>query len=375
MKETQELYDDLEKYHGRAVIDNVRTIAGFSMGGIVIGLGFGFFMAGSWGGVGIIAITALACYAIGSGFGFLFSIPKSAQDSEAGIKVPLENGDRGRTVIPRDNTNLEQISDWLVKILIGASLVQLSTVKHLLETSAASLSKCLLMTKAAANGPSTTTAPEIIAGAASSPVIDTYCTAFCTFLILYFIALGFLTGYLVTRLWLPYVMLRSALAMEAARRKSDEDEARQQGFRKALSTFGLMDPESPPKSEASRSEGGGKDADDDPNKGKFGGKAEAGGLKLTGEVKKMDDIDEDYFQVTLKVVTDGSRQLTQPVTFHLHPTFPQYEVKVAPNNNEAILTRAAWGAFTVGVTIEGEPTQLELDLATLPGAPELFKSR
>jgi hypothetical protein len=88
----------------------------------------------------------------------------------------------------------------------------------------------------------------------------------------------------------------------------------------------------------------------------------------------MGEID-DYFRVILKVVGTGERPLIQPVIFYLHTTFLQPEVKVAPTNNEAVLSRAAWGAFTVGVRIEGEETRLELDLAELPGAPELFKSR
>ena len=348
--------------YGRQVIQNVRSIAGYSGVGVVLGLGFGCLVARTWDGVGIVAIAALACYAIGSAFGFLFSIPRSAQVENAAATATIATSDR-KKIIPRDNTNLEQISDWLVKILIGAGLVQLDKVAGLLQGSAARLGRALMDARQAAD-------PVRNAAANASDSSE-----FCLFLILYFLMLGFLTGYLITKLWLPYVMLRSALAMEYLQLEADEDAARKQGAREALRSFGLTTMDNPPGATAETRAMAKEAYEDDPNKGQFGGRPEANGLKLTAEVTKMDDIDEDYFRVTLKVTTNGTRTLVQAVTFHLHPTFPVSEVPVLPINNEAVLVRAAWGAFTVGVTVAGEDTKLELDLAELPGVPSLFKSR
>jgi hypothetical protein len=59
--------------------------------------------------------TAAATSAVGCFLGFLFAIPKSAQVGD------VDAAGNGYT----HNTNLEQISDWLTKILIGVSLVEI----------------------------------------------------------------------------------------------------------------------------------------------------------------------------------------------------------------------------------------------------------
>jgi hypothetical protein len=193
--------------YGEHVMSDVKNIATYSLLALLVGLIFASLMAGFWAGSGILAMVALACYVIGSGLGFLFSIPKSAQNSEGVQKISGSNS----TSIPRDNTNLEQISDWLVKILIGASLVQIGTIKSLFEHLAEKLSHCLLSAKAQAFGILPPTG-----------LTDVYCQPFCLFLILYFLALGFLTGYLITRLWLPYTILLSGLAMQSTQNEADE---------------------------------------------------------------------------------------------------------------------------------------------------------
>jgi hypothetical protein len=49
-------------------------------------------------------------------------------------------------------------------------------------------------------------------------------------------------------------------------------------------------------------------------------------------------------------------------------------VPVGPDGT-AHLQLAAWGAFTIGVIADGGKTELELDLAEVPGFPEVFKNR
>ncbi len=62
------------------------------------------------------------------------------------------------------------------------------------------------------------------------------------------------------------------------------------------------------------------------------------------------------------------------VVFHLHPSFPQPVVRVTAAAGAASIDRLGWGAFTIGVEVEG--VRLELDLATeIPSAPPLFRSR
>jgi tetratricopeptide (TPR) repeat protein len=197
---------------GVYVKDNVNSIARYSCLAATVGLLFATLMAGSLPGTGIVAIAAMACFTTGLAFGFLFSIPKSAQNSDV---IQRQFAESNPSYIPKDNTNLEQISDWLVKILIGASLVQLRQVAKIFESLAAKLSQCLLQTKH----------ESLNVDATGLTPLTPYCQPFCLFLIIYFLILGFLTGYLVTRLWLPYVILMSGLAMKSAQKAEDQMQA------------------------------------------------------------------------------------------------------------------------------------------------------
>ncbi len=73
----------------------------------------------------------------GAVVGFLFGIPRTRQAEEQGEHggVPPAQG-AAAAVMPgigyRVNTNLEQISDWLTKILVGVGLTQLNSATHFL---------------------------------------------------------------------------------------------------------------------------------------------------------------------------------------------------------------------------------------------------
>ncbi|NUT49611.1 MAG: hypothetical protein HOV94_20225 [Saccharothrix sp.] len=70
----------------------------------------------------LVAAAAMACGAL---IGFMFGIPRILEDRSQRGDVP--------TVL-RPNTNLEQISDWLTKILVGVGLVQFSAIGDALGT-------------------------------------------------------------------------------------------------------------------------------------------------------------------------------------------------------------------------------------------------
>lgn len=70
--------------------------------------------------LGMALLVAAAAMASGALLGFLFGIPRSLQtDRTTGSPDTAPLG---------QNTNLEQISDWLTKILVGVGLVQLGTI-------------------------------------------------------------------------------------------------------------------------------------------------------------------------------------------------------------------------------------------------------
>jgi hypothetical protein len=112
---------------------------------------------------------------VGGLIGLLFGIPRRLQnaDSESG-KDPKQTSDAKS--VYASNTNLEQISDWLTKILVGVGLTQLGGIRRLID------------------GIGTKAAPALGGFAASKS------TAIA--LIIFYLVSGFLFGYLWTRLFL-----------------------------------------------------------------------------------------------------------------------------------------------------------------------------
>jgi hypothetical protein len=113
-------------------------------------------------------ILAGASLFVGILGGFLFGIPKTVQRKVDGSATPsLSEGDY------QPNTNLEDISDWLTKMLIGIGLIQLSKVPRFIDQIARYWEPSL-----------------------GSPSPRAYAAG----LIVYFSTIGFLIGYLWTRL-------------------------------------------------------------------------------------------------------------------------------------------------------------------------------
>jgi hypothetical protein len=119
-------------------------------------------------------VIALAALMAGCVIGFLFGIPKTLQGSDQS----------NRAVRYLANTNLEQISDWLTKIIVGVGLVELRSLPGYLDATNTYLAPALARGEPA---------PIAIVGA-----ILTY---WCLF--------GFLVGYVGTRLLLPKALRAS----------------------------------------------------------------------------------------------------------------------------------------------------------------------
>lgn len=146
------------------------------------------------GSVGPVLLWCVACLAVGATVGFLFGIPRS------GVQVVRQNGTKNtpkaaaggsaastehENETGRPNTNLEEVSDWLTKILVGLSLVHLKTIEE----------KVMAISRNAASALNDTpTAADISAATA---------------LVVGFAVIGFLCGYLYTRLFLQGAFSRS----------------------------------------------------------------------------------------------------------------------------------------------------------------------
>jgi len=131
------------------------------------------------------ALIAAACTLSGAILGFLFGIPKTLQQAHTGGRVPGQDGEGAGTdaVCFQANTNLEQISDWLTKILVGVGLTEISSVPSRLDSYARSVAAGL------GNGP----------GAAP----------FAVAILVFYSACGFLVSYLWTRLYFAAELKRN----------------------------------------------------------------------------------------------------------------------------------------------------------------------
>jgi CheY-like chemotaxis protein len=138
-------------------------------------------------------LWALAWLAVGDVIGFLFGIPRVLQQADVKPAVSPQSDATRAATSPTDdqaasyrqqvNTNLEQISDWLTKIIVGIGLVELRRLPELMVRVSGFM--------AAGLG----TAPQAQVLAAG--------------IVIYFSILGFLSGYLLTRIYLSGAFARA----------------------------------------------------------------------------------------------------------------------------------------------------------------------
>lgn len=185
---------------------------------IAIGVGAGFILlyalqfAGKITFFAVLAVaasTAGAALFIGGFLGFLFGIPRTLQgkqtDRANSDKTP-ENDERLTAPSSYNaNTNLEEISDRLTKILVGVGLTEIDTIADSLDNLAHSLEPGLGGTEGS--------------------------YSFGLALLLYFFICGFLSGFLLTRLALPAQFASADLEVfDRLRQVADATEENQQQY-------------------------------------------------------------------------------------------------------------------------------------------------
>lgn len=316
-------------------------------------------------------LVAGSCFCIGGLLGFLFGIPRL-------INNPVETDnikDKNQII---ENDNLVQISDWVTKIIVGVGLTQFYQISTSLMELGVYLSpifKCGLL-------------------------IDDSAKIVAIVIVLYFLVLGFLCAYLWTRLYFSKMLAKSQSDVQEIQEELDnkkeelndkQNELDEKGKQleekqtelvekeeellktenevKALATSfskPIIDLKSKIITDLSK---------EDPNKNRFGGKAESNERMLNAIVTPT-SYDDELFTVILEVNSINNKNpLTGEVTFHLHPTFNNPTEVLNVKDGIAKLNLIAYGAFTVGVECDEGKTKLELDLAELVDAPKLFKER
>jgi hypothetical protein len=153
---------------------------------------------GAWATVlGGSVLTAGAFAFGGALLGFVFAIPRSRQEQPA---QPAPADGPRRLSDYAANTNLEQVSDWLTKILIGITLTQFTEMTIRLDKAAIAL------------GP-------LVGGGASARAV-------VLALMAYFSVWGFFFAYLTIRLWMPRALSHAEREEEAQKREIEKEKER-----------------------------------------------------------------------------------------------------------------------------------------------------
>jgi hypothetical protein len=324
-------------------------------------LGFSFF---AWS-----VLAAMASTFSGGVLGLLFGLPSARK-----VDARTTPAAAGQPVVMNyeESTSLEQISDWLTKIIVGLTLTQFATWSSAFDRLALTLTHDLLC-------PAQPSPCGYVPGAS---IVAGYALG------------GFVVAYMWTR---RFFILEMVARDDSVRQMMRAQEQREQAAKEGRVQAGSDAPEgvvsdyskvvdailedgrrnatgAAKKIAASLKAG---DDPDDPWRGAFGGSPAANDAVLTATVTAVAGQPGNFkLDASVSGVTpERQRELAgQSLLFYLHPTFGQ-KVRVVSfgADGRASLVLYAYGAFTMGTLLE-DGTTLELNLATLPGAPDQFKT-
>lgn len=324
-------------------------------------------------------MIALASLSVGALLGFLFGIPKGGPGPST--NESSENGDgaappRSPALRYQPNNSLEQVSDWLTKILVGVGLVEFGKLSEQL-------------------------------GAVGKTVASSFTTAIPGIAIvsqvtlIAFGVIGFLSSFLWTRVYYGVIQIRADRDItDIVNSLSSEISESKEEAKKAVSLASLV-------AKGTLSSGSGTepspqvapppeppvDADDkvrdvfrrvaafrnapaewesDPAGDLFGSEPSvANGRRLVG---KVEITLEEALVLDIRVEGVGDApQLAGEVLFLLHPTIPDPLRKVPVKDNSAKTTFYSEGWFHVTAIADEGRTVLTLDLRLIPGVPDWFK--
>lgn len=320
-------------------------------------------------------LVGIGSAAVGGLLGFLFGMPRAA------VASATREGDSNTDAVVgyQPSTNLEQVSDWLTKILIGVGLVELSQLGGTL----------------AAMG-------RVVAGSVKDAPPGTVVVTQAV--IVGLLVLGFLASFLWTRIYYGPLQaegdaavvgrLRNALA--ASKRRLTEEKTSRQSAEQAVDKLAtgkvvaqLTTPSALALAERRTSEDDWKSWspsvvqrierlgatppiwDSDPIPQIFPeARREANGRKL--EATLLHAL-KNKLTILLQVTPVDNQPLTGTVVFLLHPTFPNSVLSETAVNNKAEISIYSGGWSTVGALADGGDTILSYDLRDLPGVPDWFK--
>ena len=301
-------------------------------------------------------LTLMAGVAAATGgmmMGFLFAIPSAGAPGPNGADG--KGGNQGLGYQP--STHLEEVVDWLTKIIVGVGLVELKGIGRGL------VAFGLLVVDAVK--------PQVVPGVgllAQLTVVD-------------FAVIGFLASFVWTRLHYPAIQVGTDLGvLELLRGLQDDIKSVAEVATAPVDAGVKVQIEPPPESSGSEDVVFSKIAEfqkapkvfeSDPNFVIFAGYPTTSKTrKITGRIDKSM---QRALILSVRVEAIGESTLDGETVFLTHPTLDSPVRRVACINNSAETQFYSEGTFHVVAVMDEGKTVLMLDLNDVPGIPKWFR--
>ena len=301
----------------------------------------------------VVLMAGVTALAAGILLGFLFGIPRTPNGDENGSSADRKEGGRGLDYRP--STNLEQVTDWLTKILVGVGLVELKQVGNALGRLG-----------------------TLVSAALNPPLQGVNVLAECAVIV--FACVGFLLSFLWTRVHYAAIQVGTDIGILEQLHGLQRDVhvvAQLATSPSEIEPTKLIETPSDstkPEAEVFRKIAEFERApavfESDPTAEIFPGYPSfTQSRRLTGRIdKKM----QGALILVVRVEAIGGERLEGEAIFLLHPTMDDPVRRVTCNNNAAETKFFSEGTFHVVAVVDSGKTVLALDLSEVPAVPKWF---
>lgn len=358
---------------------------------ILIACGFAMVMCIIYGylysgrGALLAFLASLLGFAIGGISGFLFGFPRYSDPSSIqnleDLKKALAQNDpkaaESRTSPIRQSTNLERITDWLMTMIVGATVVNLKDLTSWAHVQFESLTKAI-----------------VYSGTSSIPTDSVSSAAPGALVVLPFVVGGFLSLYLWARRYLPREWRNADEELYAKKVDAlvEAQKVHEQQITKLETVTYRVDATLLKRFQESMARFGADSSviddvvaryrianayQEDPMKG-FG-KAESDEFKMSVQIREEKDNTDDPFSVDIAIERVDGQQFGAVVAMLYHNSFDT-PIEFAPYVGERYSDQL-WceEPFTIGavVVLDGshKTIRLAVDLEKVSDAPANFKSK
>jgi len=301
----------------------------------------------------VVLMAGVTALAAGILLGFLFGIPRTPNGDEDGTSAGRREGVRGLDYRP--STNLEQVTDWLTKILVGVGLVELKQVGNALENLGNLVSSALI--------------PPV-------PGVN----VLAEFVVIVFACVGFLLSFLWTRVHYAAIQVGTDIGiLEQLNGLKRDVQTVAQLATAPSETEQMAVIETPPEATEPVEEVFRKiaefqkapvDFESDPTANIFAGYPSA--TKSRRLIGRIDKELQGALILAVRVEAIGGYTLADEAIFLLHPTMDNPVRQVICINNAAEIKFLSEGTFHVVAIVDSGKTVLMLDLSKVPAVPKWF---